>query len=102
MYTFYNANPAHKMKFSVKDFFSKFDQIRRKLRIWSHLLIHFVCRVSIIKGEFKFLSIINGAFLRKQKPLTIFAKKLHQPIYSQCTLSLPPEETLRFSDVFRE
>ena len=29
---------AQKMKFSVKDFFSKFDQIRRKLRIWSHLL----------------------------------------------------------------
>ena len=27
-----------KMKFSMKDFFSKCDQIRRKLRIWSHLL----------------------------------------------------------------
>ena len=27
-----------KMKFSIKDFFSKWDQIRRKLRIWSHLL----------------------------------------------------------------
>ena len=26
------------MKFSVKDFFSKCDQIRRELRIWSHLL----------------------------------------------------------------
>ena len=26
------------MKFSIKDFFSKYDQIRRKLRIWSHLL----------------------------------------------------------------
>ena len=27
-----------KMNFSIKDFFSKCDQIRRKLRIWSHLL----------------------------------------------------------------
>ena len=27
-----------KMKFSVKDFLSKCDQIRWKLRIWSHLL----------------------------------------------------------------
>ena len=27
---------AQKMKFSIKDFFSKCDQIRRKLRIWSH------------------------------------------------------------------
>ena len=26
------------MKFSIEDFFSKCDQIRRKLRIWSHLL----------------------------------------------------------------
>ena len=31
--------PYHckKMKFSIKDFFSKCDQIHRKLRIWSHL-----------------------------------------------------------------
>ena len=26
------------MKFSIKDFFNKCDQIRRKLPIWSHLL----------------------------------------------------------------
>ena len=26
------------MMFSIEDFFSKCDQIRRKLRIWSHLL----------------------------------------------------------------
>ena len=26
------------MKFSIKDFFRKCDKIRRKLRIWSHLL----------------------------------------------------------------
>ena len=26
------------MKFSIKDFFSKCDQIHRKLRIWSNLL----------------------------------------------------------------
>ena len=29
---------AQKMNFSIKDFFSKCDQIRKKLRIWSHLL----------------------------------------------------------------
>ena len=29
---------AQKMMFSFKDFFSKCDQIRRKLGIWSHLL----------------------------------------------------------------
>ena len=35
---FSNIYTAQKMKFSIKDFFSKFDQIRRKLRIWLHLL----------------------------------------------------------------
>ena len=29
---------AQKMKFSIKDFFSKCHQIRGKLRIWPHLL----------------------------------------------------------------
>ena len=29
---------AQKMKFSIKNFFSKYDESRRKLRIWSHLL----------------------------------------------------------------
>ena len=29
---------AQKMKFSIKDFFNKYDQISKKLRIWSHLL----------------------------------------------------------------
>ena len=29
---------AHKMKFSIKDFFSKCNQIHSFLRIWSHLL----------------------------------------------------------------
>ena len=36
------THTAQKMKFSIKDFFSKCDQIRRKLRIWSHLLKKFL------------------------------------------------------------
>ena len=35
---FSSRTTAQKMKFNIKDFFSKFDQIRRKLRLWSHLL----------------------------------------------------------------
>ena len=35
-------NTAQKMKFSIKGFFSKCDQIRKKLRIWSHLLKKFL------------------------------------------------------------
>ena len=29
---------AQNMKFSIKDFFGKYDQIRSFVRIWSHLL----------------------------------------------------------------
>ena len=29
---------AQKVKFSIKDFFSKYDQIRKFLRTWSNLL----------------------------------------------------------------
>ena len=48
------AYTAQKMKLSRKDFFSKCDQIHRKLRIWSHLLkkslmenFIFLCSVTI-------------------------------------------------------
>ena len=38
-YIMYWSQKVHKkMKFSIKDFFSKCEQIRRKLRICSHLL----------------------------------------------------------------
>ena len=48
---------AQKMKFSIMDFFSKCDQIRRKLRIWSHLVteeilygkLQFLCSVRLVE-----------------------------------------------------
>ena len=33
-----STDTAQKKKFSIKDFFSKCDQIRSKLWIWSHLM----------------------------------------------------------------
>ena len=45
------------MKFSIKDFFVKCDQIRSFLRIWSHLLKKFLiknfifCAVKLFKKE---------------------------------------------------
>ena len=55
---------AQKMKFSIKDFFSKCNQIRRKLRTWSHflkksLMENFIfCAVwfVIFSGFLKFIS----------------------------------------------
>ena len=37
-----SSNTAQKIKFSFTDLFSKCDQIRRKLQIWSHLLKKYV------------------------------------------------------------
>ena len=45
---------ALKIKFSVKDFFSKCDQICRKLRIWSHLL-----KKSLMENIFCAISPVN-------------------------------------------
>ena len=38
VFKYWNRITARKMKFSIKDFFSKCDQICSFLRIWSHLL----------------------------------------------------------------
>ena len=57
----FHAVTAQKMKFSIKDFFSKCDQIRCLFRIWSHflkksLMKNFFCTVSApevdLTGEF--------------------------------------------------
>ena len=45
---------AQKMKFSIKDFFSKCNQIHRKLRIWSHLLKKFLMENFIFCAVFGF------------------------------------------------
>ena len=51
-----SKDTAQKMKFYIKGFFSKCDQIRRKLRIWSHLLTkslmeNFIfCAVRVLLG----------------------------------------------------
>ena len=64
-----------KMKFSIKDFISKCDEIRRKLRTWSHLLKKFLIENFIfcavvntrvpsgrIIGPTNFLLLINDLF----------------------------------------
>ena len=59
---------AQKMKFSIEDFFSKCDQIRRKLRIWSHLL-----KKSLIEN-FIFCAVLALSTLK-------FAKSLENYLY---------------------
>ena len=65
---------AQKMTFSVKDFFSKCARIRRKLRIWSHLLKkssteNFIfCAVGLFLSEWVYIfrSKINANFTKKR------------------------------------
>ena len=52
-----SINTAQKMKFSIKDFFSKCDQIRSFLRMWSHLLKKFLMKNFIFCASL-FLSVI--------------------------------------------
>ena len=48
---------AQKMKFSIKDFSSKFDQMRSFLQIWSHLLEKF------LMGSFTFCALLLFAII---------------------------------------
>ena len=67
---------TQKMKFSVKDFFSKYGQIRWKMQIWSHVLKKFLmesfifCAVTTlqwIKFNFDSRNISNASMHRAIK-----------------------------------
>ena len=70
------------MMFSIKEFVSKCDQIRRKLRIWSHLLNNSLmenfifCRVIDWLTEYvsKLFSLKKGIDIQKQ-PQEVFYEK---------------------------
>ena len=76
------SDTAQKMKFSIKDLFSKCDQIGRKLGIWSHLL-----KKSLIE-EFIFCAVLS---------------ELLNPFHATGFFLYPLKtlENLWFSDVFR-
>ena len=60
-----------KMKFSIKDFFSKCDQTCRKLRIWSHLL-----KKSLIENFiFYAVAIVFEIRTPTEKPSCVSAKR---------------------------
>ena len=70
------ANTAQKMKFSIKDFFNKCDQIRGFLRIWSHLLNKFLmenfdfCAVKLQGYKLNhFMSLVSFFTLCKNKKI---------------------------------
>ena len=73
-----------KMKFFIKDFFNKFDQIRRKLRIWSHLLKKSLIETFIFGAviEVLLINVITNEHWQRLK--FTFAQWLHNLV---CTFS---------------
>ena len=74
---------ALKMKFDIKDFFSKCDQIRSKLRISSYLLKKTVmenfifCAVLITLNKFEFVIIyisMKSREVKSKDPLSLFSR----------------------------
>ena len=69
---------AQKMKFSIKGFFSKCDQIRRKLRIWLHLLKKFLMENFIFCAVMtESMTELNGVFLLTF--VVVFTEEEHLP-----------------------
>ena len=54
--------PAQKMKFSIKDFCSKYDQIRSFKQIWSHLL------EKCLMENFISCAVLSGIVNKKRLP----------------------------------
>ena len=78
---------AQKMKFSIKDFFSKCDQIRRKLRIWSHLLKKSLVENSIFFEEI-FIYIINKYTFEKARSIQdVTISRTNQKRFFYCSVS---------------
>ena len=70
---------AQKMKFSIKDFLSKCDQIHRKLRIWSYLLKKFLIE------NFIFCAVLEKKDLPKRDIHLEFLTTLMLSRISSCT-----------------
>ena len=85
---------AQKLKFSIKDFLSKCDQIHRFLRIWSYLvkkilmenLLHFLCSVGATHPSRNSNDLVCIVFF-KRKIWCINTKRLHSNVTNVLTLS---------------
>ena len=85
--TLLKITTSHKMKFSIKDLFSKGDQIDRKLRIWSHLL-----KKSLTLSIYTFF---RKTFMYTQKqPLEVIYNKRYSQKFCEFDRNTPVAESL--------
>ena len=84
------TNTAQKMKFSIKDFFSKCNQTRRKLRIWSHLLKKSLMENFILYAvKFCISALLTNSLLTIAKlPLSKFIRYYLLPKPNSCWFML--------------
>ena len=82
---------AWKIKFPIKDFFSKCGQIRMKQRIWSHL------RKKSLMENFIFCAVLLTNFIKKA---TIYLVKFSDFLLS-FTMSLTQRKNCPYSELFR-
>ena len=71
---------AQKMKFSIKDFLSKYEQIRIFLQIWSHLLER------SFMENFIFCVVITAYYLKKKTENASWSVILWQDWQNTCKL----------------
>ena len=71
----FTGRTYQKIKFSIKDFFSKCDRIRKKLWTWSHLVkkflmekIHFLCSAEYINNALKMSKKVSIADREREFP----------------------------------
>ena len=98
-----------KNEFSIKDFFSKCDQIRRKLRIWSHLLKkslmeNFIFCAVLVIIFFSWSSLLLSLYLNAYKIVlitllqTCSSLDFHDKRNNQCPMRLPGNIFCSFLD----
>ena len=75
---------AQKMKFSIEDFSSKCDQIRRKRRIWSYLSEKSLMKNFIFCVVSGTLTVLTMNFTVNKYPFKVTYKKTTQQIFN-CT-----------------
>ena len=85
------------MKFSITDFFSKCDQIQRKVRIWSHsqkksVMENFIfCKVALNQlvrmKKYKFRLIEKKTYTKKRGNILFYMTKVLKVIYGYMVLS---------------
>ena len=107
---------AQKMKFFIKNLFSKCDQIRQKLRIWSHLLKKslienlFFCTVDILQLEMMQIFFFRTKrhqyycdcwLIRKSSAASIVGVLCAIATHFMSLISFDTPLNLWFSDVFR-